>query len=187
MPDAGTALRELADGQVDVVVVDLDRADGRGAETVTAIREGYREARVLAVTTDPAPDAAALALAAGAHGVIPSEHEARDVLDACRRVLAGELVLPARDLPSLVDRVRGRAAPVSDAVRLASLTGREREILSLLADGRATNDVAASLGISPQTVQSHVKNVLAKLGVHTKVDAVRLAWRHGLQDVTHSA
>ena len=70
---------------------------------------------------------------------------------------------------------------------LASLTGRETEILALLADGMSTRDVAERLDISPLTVQSHVKNILAKLGVHTKVEAVRIAWRHGLHAATRTA
>ena len=64
---------------------------------------------------------------------------------------------------------------------------REREILRLLADGIPTTDIAVSLGISPMTVQSHLKNILAKLGVHSKVAAVRLAWRHGLGSAIRTA
>ena len=63
---------------------------------------------------------------------------------------------------------------------LRSLTPREREILQTLAGGASTAEVAEAFGISPLTVQSHVKNILAKLGVHSKVDAVRIAWRHGV-------
>ena len=59
------------------------------------------------------------------------------------------------------------------------LTQREQEILRALAEGHPTADIARDLGISPLTVASHVKNIMAKLGVHTKVEAVRLIWRHG--------
>ncbi len=62
---------------------------------------------------------------------------------------------------------------------LGSLTPREIEVLELLAAGSSTHEIASSLGISATTVQSHVKNLLAKLGVHSKVEAVRLAWRSG--------
>ena len=62
---------------------------------------------------------------------------------------------------------------------MRKLTRREREILSLLAQGRTTNDIAHTLSISVLTVQSHVKNLLAKLGVHSKVEAIRYAWRSG--------
>jgi DNA-binding CsgD family transcriptional regulator len=67
----------------------------------------------------------------------------------------------------------------STADHLDALTAREFEVLQLLANGSTTGEIARLLQISPMTVQSHVKNVLAKLGVHSKVEAVRLAWRAG--------
>ena len=99
--------------------------------------------------------------------------------DAIRRAIAGELVLPDDHLSSLVDRLRSVRAGLNGATNLDSLTARELEVLGLLSDGRSTAEIAALLGISPMTVQSHVKNVLGKLGVHSKVEAVRLAWRFG--------
>ena len=142
--------------------------------------------RVLASTMEGGRDIAAGALAAGACGVLPPERDASSLIDAFRRALAGELVLPAADLPTLVDRLRD-AGPGPRGRRPSSLTGRENEILRLLAEGVSTVGIAAELVISPMTVQSHVKNILAKLGVHSKVDAVRLAWRHGLGPTTRTA
>jgi DNA-binding NarL/FixJ family response regulator len=128
----------------------------------------------------------AAALAAGACGVMSPEANGETVVASFRRALAGELVLPAAHLPDLVDRLRdGREATV--AGRLRFLTRREREILRALADGSATADIAQTLGIRPMTVQSHVKNILAKLGVHSKVEAVTMAWRMGLGSATRSA
>jgi DNA-binding NarL/FixJ family response regulator len=182
VPDALAALEEMDREVVDLVLVDLDRDHGEGLETVRLIREGNGSARVLCVSEARAPDAAAGALAAGAVGVIRPDSGGNATLSALRRALAGELVLPAVHLPTLVDRLRtGR--DMTDAERLSSLTGREREILRLLADGGATTEIAASLGISPMTVQSHVKNILSKLGLHSKVEAVTLAWRSGLASV----
>ena len=101
-----------------------------------------------------------------------------DVVQTIRRAIAGELVLPATT--SCRRRWLDRRGPAvgNAATNLDSLTTRELEVL-LLSDGRSTVEIAALLGISPMTVQSHVKNVLAKLGVHSKVEAVRLAWRFG--------
>jgi NarL family two-component system response regulator LiaR len=67
----------------------------------------------------------------------------------------------------------------SAGAKVDALTRREREVLALLADGQTTQEVADALSISVMTVQSHVKNVLAKLGVHSKVEAIRFAWRSG--------
>jgi DNA-binding NarL/FixJ family response regulator len=176
VPDAPEALAALEEGLADLVLVDMDRADGRGIEVVGAIRDGGGRVRVLAASGDAGPELAATALAAGACGVLPTERD-RSLVDVFRRALAGELVLPAEDLPRLVDRLVGDQ---TGSRGLASLTAREREILRALAGGMSTAEIAAALSISPMTVQSHVKNILAKLGVHSKVEAVRLAWRHGL-------
>jgi DNA-binding NarL/FixJ family response regulator len=183
VPDALSALDAMDREIVDLVLVDLDRDALDGLETVRLIREGNGSARVLCVSEARAPEAAAGALAAGAVGMIRPDSGGSATLSALRRALAGELVLPAVHLPNLVDRLR-TSRELSDAERLGCLTGREREILRLLADGGATAEIATALGISPMTVQSHVKNILSKLGVHSKVEAVTLAWRTGLASVS---
>ncbi|HEY5860485.1 MAG TPA: response regulator transcription factor [Actinomycetota bacterium] len=186
VPDAPEALAALEEGLADMVLVDLDRADGRGAEVVGAIRDGGGRVRVLAASGHTGgrddPEVIAMALAAGACGVLPSERD-RSLIDVFRRAFAGELVLPAADLPRLVDRL----VSSNGSHGLTSLTARERQILCSLADGGSTVEIATTLSISPLTVQSHVKSILAKLGVHSKVEAVRLAWRHGLGSSSRSA
>jgi len=183
--DDGEAVVALDLAAADLVVVDIDRDDGRGLEVLAAVsdREGTR---VLASTQRDGSEVAAEALAAGACGLLPTDRGAAVLIDAFRRAVAGELVLPAADLPSLVERLRD-LNPDQPGGSLSVLTVREREILRLLADGIPTTDIAVSLGISPMTVQSHLKNILAKLGVHSKVAAVRLAWRHGLGSAVRTA
>ena len=177
--DAVDAVDALSRGSTDLVVVDLDRADGRGTEVIAAIAGAGGVGRVLAASERGGPEVAADALSVGACGV-PSGPDG-SLVELFRRALAGELVLPAEDLSLLVDRI---TSSVRDDPRganaLGRLTSREREILQTLAAGASTADVAEAFGISPLTVQSHVKSILAKLGVHSKVEAVRIAWRHGL-------
>jgi len=186
VPDAGAALRALDDGVVRLVLVNLDRDDDEGIDTVRRICEREGRARVLGITHEQGSDLPAGALAAGACGVLSPEPNGESLVSVLRRALAGELVLPAAHLPDLVDRLRdGREASV--AGRLQFLTGRELEILRALADGSSTGEISRALGIRPMTVQSHVKNILAKLGVHSKVEAVTIAWRLGLGSVTRSA
>ena len=119
--------------------------------------------------------------------MLPTERDPAQLVAAFRRALAGELVLPVAELPSLIDRLWQARARRSEHALLASLTPREREILSALADGATTSELAHELGISPATVQTHVKNVLSKLGVHSKVEAVGTAWRTGLTLSSRSA
>ena len=109
-------------------------------------------------------------------------------MKSVRRAAAGEMVMPASDLPLVLAHLGGDAEtrPI-DELALARLTVRETEILRALAAGLSTAAVAEDLGISPLTVQSHVKSILAKLGVHSKIEAVTMAWRHGLAPTSRIA
>jgi DNA-binding NarL/FixJ family response regulator len=170
-------------GLAELIVVDLERTDGRVWDIITALADGS-EVPVLAVTSATGDDDAARALGAGATGVIRGEGGgAKELAASLRRAATGALVLPDIDLPTVVDQLRRRPAdaPVHD------LTEREVEVLALMAGGTAASDVAEKLGISPLTVQSHVKNVMSKLGVHSKVEAVTFALRSGLAGDRRSA
>lgn len=135
--------------------------------------------RILAVAVDTDPGAGAAIIAAGASGVLDRHADRLAIVQALRRTAAGELILPAAHLSALVELIGIAREPLGKR-GLNSLTRREREVLSLLADGLTTAEVASSLSISVLTVQSHVKNVLAKFGVHSKVEAIRYAWRSGV-------
>jgi DNA-binding NarL/FixJ family response regulator len=137
-------------------------------------------ARMLAVTESSAPVVAHRALGLGACGVVARGADIRTLIESLIRARAGELVLPSHMLGDIVSRLTIDGSPGSLSARISLLTVREREILIALADGDPALQIAQRLGISPQTVQSHVKNVLSKLGVHSKLEAVGLAWRAGL-------
>ena len=185
--DAVEAAARWDDGSVDLAVVDLDRADQRGLEVVGSVRDACDGAPVLVMTDRDGADLVVGALGAGACGFLSKSARVDDVVETFRRAIAGELVLPASDLASVVRRLDRRGPEVSNEVRLASLTTRENEILQALCDGNSTNEVAGQFGISRMTVQSHVKNILSKLGVHSKIEAVTLAWRYGLATETRTA
>lgn len=175
---ADEAMAVLGERPIDVVVVDLDRSDGQGI--VLRIRGAHGHVRVLGSTSRPDAEVAAGALASGASGLLPTGGDSAELLRAFRRVLAGDLVLPAAEVSSLVGSLEDGEPIEVTAARVDVLTARELQILGALADGRSTMEIALTLGISPLTVQSHVKNLFAKLGVHSKVAAVRLAWSSGV-------
>jgi DNA-binding NarL/FixJ family response regulator len=186
VPDEDAAFDAIRENAIEMVVVQLDRRDDRGIAIVAAIRAGC-SARVLAATGRSATPSIELALVAGACGVLPTDLAPTNLADAFRRGLAGELVLPVDELPVLVDRLwEARLRRVQDT-RLATLTERERQVLSALSAGDSTATIALALGISPATVQTHVKNILGKLGVHSKVEALGAAWRGGLAVGARSA
>jgi len=186
VPDAPTAADVLAAEPVDVVVVQLDRRDAAGIAIVSEL-SGRGGVRVMAATRVATGPTVELALAAGACGVLPAQRDTVGLVDGLRRANAGELVLPADELPVLVDRMREVRDRRNGGSLVATLTVREREVLAALAHGATTQGIAFDLGISPATVQTHVKNILSKLGVHSKVEAVSAAWRAGLAVGSRSA
>ena len=177
--DEAAALELLSDVRPDIIVVELDRPDGRGVAIVSEIRS-QTQIRVMAATRHPAAPAVELALAAGACGVLATERDPSSLVSAFRRAAAGELVLPAEDRPVRMDQLQEARARHARQDLLTTLTEREREVIEAIASGGTTTGIARELGIRPATVQTHVKNILRKLEVHSKVEAVGVAWRGGV-------
>jgi DNA-binding NarL/FixJ family response regulator len=163
--------------RVDVALVDAK--EPAALLLVSSFAAAEPAVRILAVSASEDDTFTAAALASGACGVVVRSLPPEALGGLLGRVVAGELVLPDAHLRTLLEEVDGAERSVSALERLASLTAREREVLTLLAEGRSTVDVAAQLGITRGTVQMHMKSVFWKLGVHSKVEAIRLAWRHG--------
>ena len=162
----------------EVLLVDLPGASALDVvDGVRRLREVSPDAKIVVRGASQDPATMAEALAAGACGAIEAE---ADVADAVRRAAAGELVLPSRHLAGVLSHLRDDGAASADADVLLRLTARETQILRALALGETPTQIAEQLSISTLTVQTHVKSILAKLGVHSKIEAVTLAWRSGL-------
>jgi DNA-binding NarL/FixJ family response regulator len=164
----------------DVVLVDIDLPGMDGIEAMYRIREASPNSHLVVVTAFQQRSVMARAVEAGAAGFVPKTRAADDLVDVIRRAAAGEMVLPSGDIGEVLNNLQQAASDRSDAARLLGLlTSREVEILKLVADGHSTAEIAKHFFISPFTVQSHVKNILSKLGVHSKLEAVTFALRHG--------
>ena len=182
--DIAEARRAADEVPVDVLALELTDPS---VQIVHDANEALVGMRILVVTAELDPEVGAAVIAAGAAGLMSRSNDERTVPHQLRRAAAGELILPAAHLAALVELVRVSRLDANDGARIDALTQREREVLALLADGHTTQEVSDALSISVMTVQSHVKNVLAKLGVHSKVEAIRFAWRSGALAMPASA
>jgi DNA-binding NarL/FixJ family response regulator len=165
----------------DIAIVDLDLPGGSGIDVIDGVRRERPAARcvVLTALTDHAE--LGRAVEAGAAAVLHKSVDVTELLDVVRRVAAGQTVLDAGPTSAWLrtlaaERERGWLARTIDG----SLTPRERQILQLLSTGQPGPAIASQLGISQDTVQTHVRNLLGKLGVGTRLEAVAFAQRLGL-------
>ncbi|WP_329455381.1 response regulator transcription factor [Streptomyces sp. NBC_01497] len=194
----------ILDAETDIEVV-AEAADG--AEAVTAVRrhgaqialldvrmpgmdgiEACRAitaapgCRVVMLTTFDTDEYVYAALRAGASGFLLKDVRREDLVHAVRVVAAGDSLLAPSVARRLVQEYASRPVrrPVAEAARLAALTARERETLLHLARGRSNAEIAAALTLSEHTVKTHVGNVLAKLGLRDRIQAVICAYETGL-------
>lgn len=173
------ALRLTEEREPDVVLMDLNLPDGSGIEATKAILAAAPSVRVLVMTMSAEDDAIVAAVRSGARGYVVKGSGREEVLHAVRAVAAGGAVFS----PAVADRLgsyfAGLAAlPGREA--FPSLTDREREVLELLARGYDNRRIARELFLSDKTVRNHVSNVLAKLEVSDRAEAISRARNAGL-------
>jgi DNA-binding NarL/FixJ family response regulator len=178
---AAAARRLLAGRHVDVVLLDSELAEALdlAAELASIGFATAGAVRVIMLGTMPAAARIVAALRAGIAGWIPKEESIEQLLGVIRGVMRDETWLPATAvgpvLRLLLDERDEREA--SSKHPLGSLTPREQEVLSYLAEGIGRREVAERMHLSANTVRSHLQNLMAKLGVHTTLEAVALARR----------
>jgi DNA-binding NarL/FixJ family response regulator len=163
-------------GLPDVVLMDLLMEPMGGIEATAAIKERYPGVEVVAVTSFVEEDKVHAALEAGASGYLLKDAEADEVVAAVRAAQRGEVHLDPAVTRQLTASLR--RGPSADPKAL--LTARERQILLLVAQGKANKEIAAELVISERTARTHVSNILAKLGLSSRTQAALWAVREGL-------
>jgi DNA-binding NarL/FixJ family response regulator len=165
----------------DVVLMDI-RFNGpmSGIEATRLIKDVSPTTKVVIMTAHEDARLLVEAVEAGASGFLRKTEGLDEFLGAVKAAAAGEILIDRVALAQLLPLVaRERAEHREAELLLSQLTDREHEVLQLLAEGHRNEAIAAKLFISPQTVQTYVRNVLAKLGVHSKLEAVTFAVRFG--------
>lgn len=173
---------ELVDSSPpDVVLMDYRLPDGDGAEATTRIRARHPEVPVLMLTGTDDDATLARAVDAGCAGFLTKDQTIENVVAGLRAVAAGEALFTPEHLRRVVATRQRRPSSVSP---FRFLTDRELEVLQLLADGASTEEVAQRLTLSRHTVRNHVRKILMKTGVHSKLQAVSFAAREGVVTLT---
>src|SRR5947208_1749248 len=177
-PDQAATLAGEARAQV--VLVDLGLPGDESIEAIRRLAEADPDGRVVVLSSDQGDLLLARAVEAGAVGIVSKFDSVEAVARAVRGAAAGEPLLSAEERRRLLRRLRHRRAERASAQQRADrLTPRETEILQHMANGARPEQIAAFLGISVATLRTHVQNVLTKLGVHSKTEALAFAIRHG--------
>jgi DNA-binding NarL/FixJ family response regulator len=159
----------------DVVLLDADLPDSAAVNLCEELSGRPEAPRVVMMSHGAQVDCIAHAVRVGAAGWVRKDESLHDLLRVVRGVVAGETWLPRAQMGAVLRLLLEERQQQQECDRLlAALTPREREILSCLADGAGRRDVAERLHLSANTVRTHLQNLMAKLGVHSTLEAVAL-------------
>ena len=173
----GEARRVMRGREADLGVIDLALPDGEGVELIEDLcgANPLFAALVLTASLDRAEHARAIE--AGAAGVLHKSAEVDEIVDATRRIVAGETLISPEELAEMLHlAVESREARAS----IEQLTAREMQVLRALGEGLSNRQIAERLHMSIDTERTHMMNILNKFGVHSRLQALLFAARHGL-------
>lgn len=168
------AIAFLETDRADVVLMDLGLPDRSGLAVGQEILERWPDMKILAVTALDEPKAVDDALQTGFRGYLTKDTPVASFISSLEALVDGQVVTPHRLIPG--DHRRSPGDDIS--LLVTQLTSREREVLGLLIDGADGQTMARRLGISRNTVRTHVQSILTKLQVHSRLEAATFAVRH---------
>ncbi|MFJ4201717.1 response regulator [Streptomyces sviceus] len=178
--DGQEAVRLTREARPDVVLMDVRMPVLDGIEATRRIVADGSAARVLVLTTWDLDAHVVAALRAGASGFLLKDIRPAELVDAIRLTARGDALLAPSVTRRVLDRYLRTAPDLEPPPGLESLSGREREVLTLIGQALSNAEIAARLGLSEATVKNHLTAVLRKLGLRDRVQAVVAAYDHGL-------
>jgi DNA-binding NarL/FixJ family response regulator len=170
--DGREALNLFREHRPDITLMDLQMPDMGGIDAMSAIRAEFPEARIIVLTTYAGDVQVSRALKAGARAYLLKGLLRKELLETIRAVHAGQ----KRVSPEIAVQIAEHAAD-------DRLTPREVDVLRLVARGNANKDIAAQLSLTEETVKSHIRNILGKLGANDRTHAVAIGLKRGIIDV----
>ena len=178
--DGESAIEVVVDKEPDVVIMDVEMPGLDGIAATRRIKEAHPDTHVVIVSAHEEEHTRAKAIDAGAEGYITKEGGIKELTSSVRAAARGETQFSPEETRRILDHLRKRRArDAADRERVDRLTRRETEILQGLADGLSPERLSEQMGITRNTLRTHVQNILFKLKVHSKVEALALAIRHG--------
>lgn len=188
--DGIAGLEKIAATKPDVAVVDLRMPGLNGIEVAQRVKsEVAPQVRIVILTATEEDEFLTRAVEVGVEGYLTKDIAMETLAGAIRRVMAGETVVPPNRLKHLLRNLtnpeRKEANP--GAYMASFLTDREKEVLRLLVAGKSNRDIADELFISSNTVRTHIQNILSKLSVHSKLEAVAFAIKHNIVEVERAS
>ena len=170
-----------AEHGLDVAIVDLNLRDGSGTDLIKDLRRSHPRAKALVLSAMSEQRYLAEAIEAGAAGIMHKSAPMSDLVEAVRRLAVGEQLLTQQEvIEALRFIVRVRESNREAQLAIYKLTPREREVLQALAEGWSDKEIATRLHVGMGTVHSHVTNILSKLEVSSRLQALVFAVRHGV-------
>jgi two-component system nitrate/nitrite response regulator NarL len=178
------AIRSVAEHRPDIVLLDLGLPDRSGLAVGAAILAERPETRIVALTALDDPRAVKESMRTGFHGYVTKDTPVAKFVDAVLAIFGGQVVVPYR---FAAQAAGARSRQDQDVALMADqLTYRELDVLRLLAEGVRGDAIAQRLGITQNTVRTHVQSILTKLQVHSRLEAATFAVRHGIVDSPRS-
>jgi DNA-binding NarL/FixJ family response regulator len=165
-----------------LALFDLDMPGMHGAASLQSVREVFPAVRVAVITASTRRDDILLSLTAGVHGYVPKTLGMHEIAQALSLVLDGKIFVPpcVAELPSETRlRISTDATAPLQALTIADLTLRQREVLHLMAAGKSNKEIARALHLATGTIKVHVNSLFRTLGVHNRVSAVAAAQANG--------
>lgn len=183
--DGAEGIKLAITSNPDIILLDLRMPGMGGLEVLKKIREDSQATPVVMLTTSNDETDLIKSLRSGAQGYLLKDMEPDELVGALRDIEKGKSVV-AQDLTDALARmIQGETTIEDEEGPFSALTPREHEILCLLADGQSNKLIARNLGISDGTVKLHVKAILRKLGIHSRVEAAVIAVEQGLRKSKH--
>jgi two-component system, NarL family, response regulator NreC len=181
--EAGTAAEAIeVAGTVapDVILMDIGLPDLSGIDATREIKKRFPRISIVALTIHEDQEYFFKMLEAGASGYVPKRAAPEELLTAIRAAASGEVYLYPSLAKLLVTDYLSQDHPAEEKANLDGLTEREREVLTYLAEGSTSEEIAVALVISPKTVDRHRENIMRKLNLHSRAELVRYAIRRGI-------